>query len=123
MNFLCTVVEKHFHVVAQLRATHDGIVAEEHALAVEHGLVGNELHLGHQGAHFLIGGGETAGPCGGVFTDGTLVRALHAVGISEGHSNTRIRDATHAINLRFVVFAHDAAALKASFLHVASFVG
>ena len=123
MHLFGTVVKEHLHVVAQLRATHDAVVAEEQALVLEQCAVGNEFHLGHEVAHLLVGGRETAGPGGRVFADGALVGALHTIGIAQGHSNSRIGNAANAVHRCVVLAAHHFAHLVAHVLHVAALVG
>ena len=54
VHLLGAVVVEHLHVVAQLRATHDAVVAEGHLLAIQHLMVGDELHLGHMLALALV---------------------------------------------------------------------
>ena len=87
MYLLGSVVEENLGVVSQLGAAHYGVVAAEQALALEEVFVGNEFHLGHQVAHFLIGGHEGARPGGGVFGDAAQVGYLGADGIARGHAH------------------------------------
>ena len=51
MHLLGTVVVEHLDVVAQLSASHNRVVAEEQAFAVEHRAVGDEFHFCHERAH------------------------------------------------------------------------
>ena len=67
VHFLGSEFKEPAHVVVQLGAAHDAVVAEEAALALECILVGDELHLCHQVACQLVAGHEAAGPRGGVF--------------------------------------------------------
>ena len=121
--FAHTVVEQYAHVVAQLRAAHDAVVAEEHALAAQQVAVGNELHLGHQRAHLLIGGGEAAGPGGRVFRYGALVGLAHTGCIAECHAYATVGDATDAVDFGVVLGCHHPAVVEAHFLDIAPFVG
>ena len=79
-------VEKHPYVVAQLSATHDGVVTEQHTLATEHGLVGYQFHLGHQRAHGLVRWRKGAGPGGRVLDYAALVGYAHARSVAHGHA-------------------------------------
>ena len=58
MHLAGTEVIKHLHIVAQLRAAHDGVVAKSHLLAVQKGAVGDEFHLGHMLPLALVDGHE-----------------------------------------------------------------
>ena len=76
MDLLGTVLEKGSDIVAQLRAAHDGVVAEHDALVLQDRRVGDEFHLGHKVAAILVARGERAGPRRRVFQHRTLVRHL-----------------------------------------------
>ena len=59
MHLLGSVVVKHFHIVAQLGATHDAVVAKRHFLALQQSTVGDKLHLGYMLPLTLIHRHET----------------------------------------------------------------
>ena len=73
MNLTGTTLEEGAYVVAQLGASHDGVVAEYDAFAVQYGPVGDEFHLGHEVASTLVAGSEAAWPGRGIFQHGTLI--------------------------------------------------
>ena len=122
MRRLYAAIEKHFHVVAQLRAAHYGVVAKKHAVAAQDCFVGNELHLGHQVAHFLVAGSEAARPRGGVFRNGAHVRLVHAGRIAVTHAHARVGDTAHAVGVHCFGLAHLLTAGKAHLLNVYALV-
>ena len=82
MHLLGAILEERPHIILQLRATHDGVVAEHHALILQQSGVGNQFHLGHQCPAFLIARGKRAGPRRSVFQHGTLVGHALSLGIA-----------------------------------------
>ena len=122
VHLLGAVVVEHLHVVAQLRATHDAVVAEGHLLAFEQGTVGDELHLGHMLALALVDGHETPRPGGGVLHHAAQVRDLAHVGIAQGHADARVGDGRDIVEVDVVLLAHLAAFVVARLLHVDAFV-
>ena len=73
MHLTGTILKEGAHIVAQLCAPHDGVVAEHHPLTGEDGAVRDEFHLGHQIAARLVAWSETPWPGGRVFQHGALV--------------------------------------------------
>ena len=122
MYLLGTVVEELLHVVAQLRATHDGVVAEHHTLVFQQGGVGDELHLRHKVATALVAGRKRAGPCGRVLQHGTLVGYSTALGIAQGHTHARVGNAAHQVGLDIVLLAHHLSVALAYHLRVDALV-
>ena len=115
--------EEHLHIVAQLGASHDTVVAEQHSLAFQHILVGDEFHLGHQRAHGLVGRCERTWPGGSILGDATLVRHLLAGSIPHRHTCARVGDTAAAVHLHSVGLSHVETILEAHFLHVSALVG
>lgn len=116
-------LEERAHVVAKLRAAHDGVVAEHHALVFQEGLVGDELHAGHEVAVRLVAGGEASRPRGRVFQHGAAIGNAVALGIAHGHAHARVGDAAHKVGLGAVFLSHHAAVALARLLHVDALVG
>ena len=87
MHLLGTVFVKHLHIVAQLGATDDTIVAESHFFAFQNLAVGNELHLSHMLTLALVDWHETARPSGRILHHTTHIRYLSHIGISQSHAN------------------------------------
>ena len=54
VEFLKSCIEQTLHIVAQLGATYDRVVAEQHTLAIDHSLVWYEFHLGNKRSHGLV---------------------------------------------------------------------
>lgn len=54
MHFLATAIIQNTYIIAQLCATNNAVVTEQHPLAVKHSLVGNQFHLGHKQTHTLV---------------------------------------------------------------------
>ena len=122
VHLLHSVGHEFLGTVAELRAAHDAVVAEQHTLVAQHGTVGDEFHLCHERTHFLVGGSETAWPGGGILGDGTMIRFSDTLGITQSHAHARIGDTANAIHRCVVLFTHHATALKAHLLHIAIFI-
>ena len=122
VHLLGAVLVEHLHVVAKLRAAHDGVVAEKQTLALKHGAVGDELHLGHEAAHLLTAGGKATGPGGSVFGNGAVIRDTLAFGIAQGHAHARVGDAAGAIHFGRISLTHFHSTGETHFLDVAAFV-
>ena len=122
MHLLGAVVVKHLHVVAQLGATHDAVVAEGHFLALQQSTVGDELHLGHMLPLALVHGHETPRPGGGVLHHAAQIRDLAHVGIAQGHADARVGDGRDIVDVGIVALAHLAAFVVTRLLHVDAFI-
>ena len=118
MNLLGSILEECPHVILQLRAAYDRVIAEHHALVLQDSRVRNQFHLGHQCTTLLITRCKRTGPCRGVFQDGTLIGHPLTVGITQGHTDTRVRHATDAVNLRCVLLTHHLTVTLANSLYV-----
>ena len=122
MHFFRSVIVEHFHVVAQLGAAHDGVVAKQQSFAFEHGAIGNQFHFCHQRAHRLVARHEASGPCWRVFANGAMVGHAFSFGIAQGHADAGVGDAAGAIHFGIVCFPHFRSASEAHHLHVAIFI-
>ncbi len=119
MHFLRAIVEEGAHIVAQLRAAHDGVVTEHDALSLENGGIGDEFHARHQVAARLTTRGKRPRPCRRVLQNSTLVGNLFAVGIAHRHTHARIGNAADQVSLHLrVLLAHYASVLLAHRLGV-----
>ena len=54
MHLLGSILKERAHIVAQLRATDNRVVAEHHAASLQQSGIGYQLHLSHQVATGLI---------------------------------------------------------------------
>ena len=77
-------IEQPLDDILQLGAPHDGVLAEQQPLAVDHLLDGNQLHACHQVAHTLLLGHEAAGPGRRVLHEGAPVGDACRGGIADG---------------------------------------
>ncbi len=98
MDFLGAVIVDAADGVAELGAAHDGILAEEEALALDEFLDGNDLHARDQVASGLILGHETARPGGGVFDEGPLEGHALFLGVTHGMASAGIGNARHDVH-------------------------
>ena len=118
MYLLGSIVEEHLHIVLELSAAHDRVVAEHHTLAVKQGLVRYELHLCHQTATALTAWSKAAWPCWCVFHHGTLVWNLMTCSIAQRHANTRIWNTAHAVALCIIILAYKLAIILTHRLYI-----
>ena len=118
MHLAGTIVEEGAHVVSQLCATYDGVVAEHHPLSGEDSPVGYEFHLGHESSARLVARCETPGPRGGVFQHCPLVGDAMSLSISYGHSHARVGHAANDVGLGVVFLAHNESVALAHVFHV-----
>ena len=122
VDFLGAQVIEATYIITQLRAAHDAVVAEEAALAIERIAVGNQLHLGHQIAGELVARHEGTGPRRCVFRHCAAVGDMQSLGITGGHTHSAVGDATDAVHLRVILFAHKHTAGVTHFFYITSFV-
>ena len=123
MHFLRAAFVQEVHRLPQLGAPDDGVVHEQQLLALNQLRHGDLLHLRHQIAHLLIGGGEGTGPCGGVLDEGTGEGLVGLVCVADGVGQTGVRHARHEVHVRHgagfhFLAGHDLAVAVAHDLHV-----
>ena len=112
------VSAEYLHVVPELGAAHDGVVAE-HDLAVLHlAVIGNQLHLGNHVAGSLVHRHEAAGPRGGILEHRVAVRDAGAFCIAQRHTGARVGNRRHKVGLQPVLLAHEAPQIAAGMVHV-----
>ena len=127
MHFLRAAFVQEVHRLPQLGAANDGVVHEQQLPALNQLGYGNLLHFRHQIAHLLIGGGEGAGPCGGVLDKGTGEGLMGLVCVADGVGQTRVRHARHEVHVRHgagfhFLAGHNLAVAVAHDLHVFALV-
>ena len=88
MNLLGTVFKELTHIVAQLSASYDAVIAEHHALVAQQCFIRNELHLSHKVAASLVTRCKGAWPCWCVFKYCSLIRNFCSIGIAKRHAYT-----------------------------------
>ena len=122
MDLLGAIFEEHAHIVAQLCASDDGIVAEDHPLAVEQRTVWNEFHFGHEITPALVARCEASGPGGCVLEHSALIRDAMSLGIAQCHAHAGVGNAAYAVGLHLILLAEDSAVSFPHFLHVDAIV-
>ena len=118
MNLLCSILKECLHIVFQLRTTHDGVVAEHHALILQQRGIRYQLHLCHQCTPLLIAGCKRARPRRRIFQNRPLIRHTLSFGIAQGHTHTRVGHATNTVYLGIVSLTHLLSVSLAHCLHV-----
>ena len=118
MHLLGTIVEEGLHIIPQLRTAHNGVVADHNTLILQQSRVRNQLHLGHQRTALLITRCKRARPRGRIFQHRAVVGHTLSLSIAQGHADTRIRHATHAVDLRIVLLTHHLTILLTHHFHV-----
>ena len=106
MHLFGAIVEERLHIVLQLCTANDRVVTEHHALVLQQRRVGNEFHLCHQCTALLIAGCERTGPCRCVFQHRPFIRHAFTFGISQRHSDARIRHTADTVHFGIVQLTH-----------------
>ena len=122
MDLLRAVAPEALRLLAQLRAAHDRVVAENKPLVLDEAGDRDELHVRDEVALALVGRHEGARPRGRVLHERARVARAAFLGIAEGVRDARVGHAAHAVRLHGIAPREVAAAAVARHLHVASFV-
>lgn len=118
MHLFGSIIIKNLHIIPKLCASHYGVVTEQDALALKHGTVGDELHLGHQRAHILIAGSEAPRPGRRIFGDGTVVGHALSFGVSKCHAHARVGYTAYAVHFAFIGLPHLISARKTHLFYI-----